>query len=75
MTPPDTAAVLAFESRWWKHSGTKEQAILDEFGMSATSYFQLVNTVLDDPAALAAEPMLVKRLRRLRQTRRQARSA
>lgn len=58
--------ILAFEHRWWRHAGAKEQAIHDAFGISATRYYQLLNKLLDNPAALAAEPMLVGRLRRLR---------
>ncbi|MBF9131286.1 DUF3263 domain-containing protein [Plantactinospora sp. S1510] len=61
--------ILAFEQRWWKHAGAKEQAIRDAFDLSSTRYYQLLNGLLDNPAALAAEPMLVGRLRRLRATR------
>jgi len=61
--------ILAFERRWWKHAGAKEQAIRDAFDLSATRYYQILNGLLDNPAALAAEPMLVARLRRLRATR------
>ncbi|WFE32436.1 DUF3263 domain-containing protein [Micromonospora sp. WMMD975] len=61
--------ILAFESRWWKHAGAKEQAIRDTFGLSATRYYQLLNGLLDHPAALAAEPLLIGRLRRLRSSR------
>jgi hypothetical protein len=61
--------ILAFEQRWWKHAGAKEQAIRDTFNLSATRYYQLLNGLLDNPAALAAEPVLVGRLRRLRATR------
>ncbi|MFD2767603.1 DUF3263 domain-containing protein [Micromonospora eburnea] len=61
--------ILAFEQRWWRHAGAKEQAIRDTFGLSATRYYQLLNALLDHPAALAAEPVLVGRLRRLRSTR------
>jgi hypothetical protein len=66
--------VLAFERQWWKHAGSKEQAIRDQFGVSSTRYYQLLNGLLDDPAALAHDPVLVKRLRRLRATRTRARS-
>jgi hypothetical protein len=66
-------AILAFEHRWWKHAGSKEQAIRETFGLSATRYYQLLNVLLDNPAALAAEPVLVGRLRRLRATRSRAR--
>jgi hypothetical protein len=61
--------ILAFESRWWKHAGAKEQAIRDEFDLSATRYYQLLNGLLDNPAALAHDPVLIGRLRRIRSTR------
>jgi hypothetical protein len=61
--------ILAFEGRWWKHAGAKEQAIRDTFDLSSTRYYQLLNALLDNPAALEQEPMLVGRLRRLRSTR------
>jgi hypothetical protein len=65
--------ILAFEGRWWKHAGAKEQAIRDTFGLSSTRYYQLLNALLDNPAALAHEPVLVGRLRRLRSTRARSR--
>lgn len=61
--------ILAFERRWWRHAGAKEQAIRDTFGLSATGYYQLLNRLLDEPEALAHDPVLVHRLRRLRATR------
>ena len=67
--------ILEFERQWWKYAGAKEQAIRDLFDMSATRYYQIVNSLIDTPAALAFDPMLVKRLRRLRATRQKARSA
>jgi hypothetical protein len=63
------ARILAFERKWWRHAGSKEQAIRDAFGLSATRYYQVLNALLDNPAALVAEPVLVARLRRLRATR------
>ncbi|MBN1174804.1 MAG: DUF3263 domain-containing protein [Micromonosporaceae bacterium] len=62
-------AILAFERQWWRTAGAKEQAILDVFGLSPTRYYQLLNAILDEPAALAADPVLVRRLRRLRDAR------
>ncbi|MEU6203553.1 DUF3263 domain-containing protein [Micromonospora musae] len=62
-------AILAFEQQWWRHAGAKEQAIRDVFGLSATRYYQLLNGLLDNPAALTAEPVLISRLRRLRSSR------
>ena len=67
--------VLAFERQWWKYAGAKEEAIRELFDMSATRYYQVLNALIDSPAALAREPMLVKRLRRMRSTRQRARSA
>jgi hypothetical protein len=67
--------ILSFERQWWKYAGAKEQAIRELFDMSATRYYQVLNALIDRPEALAADPMLVKRLRRLRASRQRARSA
>ncbi|WP_375430158.1 DUF3263 domain-containing protein [uncultured Friedmanniella sp.] len=69
------AEILAFERQWWKFAGAKEQAIRDQFQMSATRYYQVLNALIDQPAALVQDPLLVKRLRRLRATRQRNRSA
>jgi hypothetical protein len=69
------AEMLAFERQWWKFAGAKEQAIRELFDMSATRYYQVLNTLIDRPEALAHDPMLVKRLRRTREARRRAGSA
>jgi hypothetical protein len=69
------AALLAFERQWWKYAGAKETAIRDLFDLSAARYYQVLNALIDKPEALVADPMLVKRLRRLRSTRQRARSA
>nr|MDT0660234.1 DUF3263 domain-containing protein [Micromonospora sp. DSM 115978] len=66
-------AILAFERQWWKHAGAKEQAIRDIFDLSATRYYQLLNALLDNPAAAEADAMLVSRLRRLRAARSRSR--
>jgi hypothetical protein len=67
--------ILAFERQWWKYAGAKEQAIRELFDMSATRYYQVLNALIDRPESLACDPMLVKRLRRLRSARQRARSA
>jgi len=69
------ADILTFERQWWKFAGAKEQAIRDKFQMSATRYYQILNALIDKPEALAQDPLLVKRLRRLRATRQRNRSA
>ena len=67
--------ILEFERQWWKYAGAKEQAIRDLFDMSATRYYQILNALIDTPEALAVDPMLVKRLRRMRASRQRVRSA
>jgi Protein of unknown function (DUF3263) len=66
--------VLAFERQWWRHAGAKEEAIRREFGVGPTAYYQLLSRLIDDPAALAYDPMLVKRLQRQRASRRRQRA-
>jgi hypothetical protein len=67
--------ILDFEREWWRYAGAKEQAIREHFDVSPTRYYQLLNRVIDDEAALAFDPMLVKRLRRLRAARQRQRAA
>lgn len=61
--------------REWRTPGALEQAVRDEFGFSATRYFQCLNALIDQPQALAYAPITVNRLRAVREMRRQARSA
>lgn len=65
--------ILEFERGWWRLGGAKDSAITETFGMTSTRYYQRLNVLIDTPEALAADPMLVKRLRRLREARQQAR--
>ncbi len=67
--------ILDFERQWWKFAGAKEQAVREKFGMSATRYYQVLNALIDRPEAVAHDPLLVRRLRRLRAARQRARSA
>ena len=67
--------ILDFERQWWKYEGSKEAAIRAEFDMGTTRYYQRLNQLIDSPTALEHDPMLVKRLRRLRSSRQKARSA
>lgn len=67
--------ILNFERQWWKYAGSKEDAIKELFSLSATRYYQVLGALVDRPEALAADPMLVKRLRRLRASRQKARAA
>lgn len=72
---PREREILDFERRWWRYAGAKEQAIREQFGLSGTRYYQLLNRLLEKPAALRADPMLVKRLRKTRSTRSRKRIA
>ncbi|MCL1900066.1 MAG: DUF3263 domain-containing protein [Promicromonosporaceae bacterium] len=67
-------AILTLERQWWKYAGAKEQAIKDLFGLTPVRYYQVLNALIDTEAALQADPMLVKRLRRQRTTRQRERS-
>jgi len=67
--------ILDFEASWWRYAGAKEAAIKELFELSAARYYQLLNDLIDRDDALAASPMLVKRLRRLRQARMNTRTA
>lgn len=68
-------AILEFERQWWKYAGAKETAVREQFDMSATRYYQVLNALIDRPEALASDPLLVRRLRRLRSQRQRQRSA
>jgi hypothetical protein len=72
---PRDREILAFERQWWKYAGAKETAIRESFDMSATRYYQVLNALIDRPEALVADPLLVRRLRRMRAERQRARSA
>jgi hypothetical protein len=67
-------AILNFERQWWKYAGAKEDAVRDLFSMSSTEYYQVLNAIIDRPEALEHDPMLVKRLRRMRATRQRGRA-
>src|SRR3954464_8542590 len=66
--------MLAFERQWWRRPGAKETAIREQFGMTPTRYYQVLNTLVDRSDALATDPLLVRRLRRVRAARRRART-
>ncbi|MEO3978693.1 DUF3263 domain-containing protein [Streptomyces sp. CAU 1734] len=63
-------AVLAVERRSWPGPGAKERAIREQLGISPVRYYQLLNALLDDPLALAHDPVTVNRLRRVRDEKR-----
>jgi Protein of unknown function (DUF3263) len=67
--------ILDFERQWWRYAGAKESSIKELFDLTPPAYYQLLNNLIDREDALLSQPMLVKRLRRLREARTEARSA
>lgn len=67
--------ILDFENTWWRAGLSKECEIRERFGLSATRYYQMLNQLIDQPAALVYRPLLVKRLRRMRDQRQRERSS
>ncbi|MCZ2836295.1 DUF3263 domain-containing protein [Modestobacter sp. VKM Ac-2985] len=72
--PEREREILAFERQWWRFPGAKEAAIRERFGMTSTRYYQVLNALIDRPEALVADPLLVRRLRRMRAGRQRQRS-
>lgn len=67
------AAILEFEAVAPRSVGAREVAIRQRFDMSPVRYHQRLNQIVDLPEALAFDPVLVKRLRRVRDSRAAAR--
>jgi len=67
--------MLELEGSWWRHPGAKEAVIRERLELSSTRYYQVLNRLIDEPAALEHAPMVVNRLRRLREHRRRLRKA
>jgi hypothetical protein len=67
--------ILEFERTWWRHAGAKESSIKELFNLTPPAYYQMLNNLIDREAALMAQPLLVKRLLRLRDQRSAARSS
>jgi hypothetical protein len=67
--------MLEFERTWWRHAGAKESSIKELFNLTPPAYYQMLNNLIDREAALLAEPLLVKRLLRVRQQRTAVRSS
>ena len=66
-------AILDFEREWWQHPGAKEDAIRQTFGLSPARYYPLLTALMQTQEALAYDPMLIKRLQRVHNERRQSR--
>lgn len=62
--------LLDFEARWGRHGAAKEEAVREELALTPARYYQLLGRLVDDADALAYAPMLVHRLRRMREAQR-----
>lgn len=62
-------SILDFEHGWWEDSGVKDQAIWETFNVSPARYSQFLNFIIEKDTALEYAPLLVRRLRRLRDAR------
>jgi hypothetical protein len=72
---PAQTRILEFESEWTARTGSKEAAIRSEFGLSSARYYQMLSALIDSPVALRSDPLLVRRLQRVRDARARARAA
>lgn len=61
--------MLDFEAGWTSHGGAKARAIRAEFGWTPTRYYQVLDGLLETREAVRHDPMLVRRLLRLREGR------
>lgn len=68
-------AILEFERSVWRFAGVKESAVRERFDLSMTRYYQVVNALLSNPAAMEFDPFTVRRLLRIRASRARSRSA
>jgi len=66
-------AMLEFEATWWKNDEARDVLVRSRFACSPEEYYRELNELLDDDRALAADPLVVRRLRRQRERRRRAR--
>jgi hypothetical protein len=67
--------ILDFERQWWKYAGAKEQAVRELFDLSATRYYQVLNALIDSPAALTRGPHPAQPLDEHRVVRQRGRTA
>jgi len=66
-------AILDFERTWWSEPGPKGAAIQARFGFSPARYYRLLSELLGSAEAVAYDPLVVRRLRKIRSSRRRAR--
>ena len=62
MLTADELAILDFERSWWLQAGPKDQAIEFVLGLSAAAYYEMLSSLLDNPAARRFDPLTMRRL-------------
>jgi hypothetical protein len=58
-------AILDFERTWWVEAGAKDRAIELDLGLTAAAYYERLRALVREPAALAYDPLTVKRVLRI----------
>jgi hypothetical protein len=67
--------LLQIAGAHYKYPGAREAHVRERFGIGPTAFYVEVNQIINRPDALEHDPLTVKRLLRLRDRRRAARSA
>ncbi len=63
-------AIIEFERISWQLDSSKEKAIREQFSISPSRYYKIRDELIDIPAAMDFDPMVVKRLQKQRKARR-----
>ena len=66
-------SIIEFERTWWSEDSSKESIIRERFELSTTRYYELLGELIDSDEAYEFDPLVIRRLRRLRDRRRRAR--
>lgn len=61
--------ILVFERLHWKYPAAKEGAIRQNFSLSATHYYQILNALANSETAYRFDPVLIKQIRAKRLSR------
>ncbi|MFT4864715.1 MAG: hypothetical protein ACI9CV_001293 [Ilumatobacter sp.] len=67
------AAMLDFERSWWTNDDPRDQVVRARFQCSPEEYDAEIAVVLENPDAAEHDPLVVRRLKRLRLRARKAR--
>ena len=71
--PDRERAILELERPWWTLDTPKDVLVRERLGCTTETFYVELNTLLDSPDAVRHDPLLVRRLRRLRDRRRRDR--